>query len=208
LNNKIFVVHSGVKSEKIEKYISYKRNSKNNFVKIAMYTGSLSKDKGLESIYHLAKYFRDTVFVLIGEPQSYSAVTLLKKIKFLKNVLIIPYVKHNKIKYFLQIADILIILPSKSGIYNNYTSPLKLFEYMNAKKPILSTNMPSILEILKDNYNSVIAEDRIDDIIEKFRYLICDQSLQTRISKNAKNCVQKYSWENRAHLIKNAFNIL
>ena len=48
-------------------------------------------------------------------------------------------------------ADILVI-PNKQGdkASEEYTSPLKLFEYMASHRPIISSDLPSLREILTE----------------------------------------------------------
>jgi glycosyltransferase involved in cell wall biosynthesis len=48
-------------------------------------------------------------------------------------------------------ADAL-VLPNtaKEDISKYYTSPMKLFEYMASRRPIVATNIPSITEIINE----------------------------------------------------------
>ena len=53
---------------------------------------------------------------------------------------------------WLAAADILVIPTSgKEPIGARYTSPMKLFEYMAARLPIIAAKVPSLTEILSDD---------------------------------------------------------
>ena len=52
------------------------------------------------------------------------------------------------------------VLPNskRAQISQQETSPIKLFEYMAAERPIVASNLPSLREILRDQENAVLFE--------------------------------------------------
>jgi len=169
---------------------------------IAMYIGSLKKFKGLSHIEFLASKNNNVKFYIIGDNNRFCDRDILKRLERLKNVYFVGYVSHSKIYKYLEKSDILLLLPTKEGFYNDVSSPLKLFEYMNAGKAILATDMPSIREVLIDGYNALIAPDNEEIINQKFKILVQDKNLCEKIGINAKKEVIKYSWKKRAKKIK------
>ncbi|MCY3826720.1 MAG: glycosyltransferase [Candidatus Dadabacteria bacterium] len=83
-----------------------------------------------------------------------------------------------------------------------FTSPLKLFEYMAAGKPIVATGVPSVLEILRPGENSVVTPpDDAEAIIRALDLVLADSELCARISEDARAGAAEYTWEKRVERI-------
>lgn len=90
----------------------------------------------------------------------------------------------------------LLILPLGDNVQSRYlTSPMKLFEYMATKIPILAVNFPSISLITNDTIylSSMKAKDFADKVVE-----ICEQNLQNFDSSSMNRIAEKYSYKNRS----------
>ena len=83
---------------------------------------------------------------------------------------------------------------------SDFTSPLKLFEYMSHKKAIIASDLPVIREVLNDR-NSILVES--DDINSWLNAIIKLKDFKHReiISSKALDDFYKYSWKNRAQLV-------
>ena len=92
---------------------------------------------------------------------------LLKKLKDI-DVCILPYTK--KITVSGDIGDI-----------SNYTSPLKVFDYMVNGKLIICSDLPVLREVLKNNFNSLLIKNfnKVDSWL--------------KIINNVSNNFQKYN---------------
>lgn len=174
--------------------------------KIAMYVGHLYKWKGVDVIITVAEKMRekkDLIFVLIGgtkkDIERYKETVKNKK---LNNVYILGHKTKDLIPQYLKCSDIL-LLPNVPVTEESirYTSPIKMFEYMASKRPIIASNLPSILEVL-NNKNSIICEtndpkdlaSKIDDIL--------NNAIDTEpLIAKAYSDVCNYTWEKRAQKI-------
>ena len=80
-----------------------------------------------------------------------------------------------------------------------YASPLKLFEYMASKTPIVATDLPSTGEILRDGENAVLVEpDDPKALAEGIERTLSDAELAARIGRQAREDVRQYTWGERA----------
>ena len=86
-------------------------------------------------------------------------------------------------------------------------SPLKLFEYMSSNKPIISSNLKSIKEILTNNHDAILCDpDKFDEWKEAIERLNKDKKFVKKISKNAyNNFLNNFTWDIRAKKILKEF---
>ena len=84
-------------------------------------------------------------------------------------------------------------------------SPLKIFEYMSSNKPIISSNLNVLKEILKNNINCIMVNpvnliEWKNAILKIFK----DQKFSNQISLNAyNNFKSNYTWDKRVKKILN-----
>ena len=117
-------------------------------------------------------------------------------------------VAQREVSAYLLASDVL-VMPYSSGVTirdgteaGEFTSPLKLFEYMAAGKPIVATGVPSVLEILVAGENSVVTSpDDAEEFFEALGLVLGDSELCARISQRARSDATEYTWEKRVEKI-------
>ena len=103
---------------------------------------------------------------------------------------------------FIEKADLLVLPNSAKDKMSLFTSPIKLFEYMASKRPIVASSLPSIKEILIDNKNAILFEP--DDHIDLAKKINLALSKDCKyIVNNAYDDVKVYTWDIRAEAIAN-----
>ena len=193
---KIDTLHDGVD------LIKFKNNKIiENSTPLLTYCGSLSKSKGVDLIINSAKYINNVEFLIIGGLKV--DVDHYKKIandNGVKNINFIGQVNYSDVPNLLNKSDILLLPSSAKNIKSrNYTSAMKLFEYMSIGKPIIASNIPSNTEILENNLNCLLFEpDNPKSMVEKINTLINDKELNKKITKNSSKLAIKYSWTERS----------
>ena len=121
--------------------------------------------------------------------------------------MILGYKPYSEIPYYLKAADILLLPNSgKTEISKSWTSPMKMFEYMASKRPIIASNLPSIREILNEDNAILINPDDSKDLSKRINMALKNQSFSDKISIQAYQDVQKYSWFKRSKKIINFLN--
>ena len=129
-------------------------------------------------------------------------------IKKYKNIIYKGFQKSLLVPLYLKAADILVIPTSKKYIIGaKYTSPLKLFEYMASKRPIIASDLPSIRNIVSEKEMFFFKPDNANDLSKKIEILLKDEAKQKNLTENAFKKVKKYTWKKRAEKIINLFNV-
>ncbi len=171
--------------------------------KIILYSGHLYQWKGVTTFLQTVEFLPSNVeIVLVG-----GSADEIKKIQSLNfdfaRVKFIGQRPYAEIPYYLKAADILVLPNSqKDLISREFTSPLKLFEYMAASRPIIASNLPSIGEILENGKNALFFNpDDARDLALKIATILKDPNLAKKMAAQAFLDVQNYSWEERAKKI-------
>jgi len=176
--------------------------------KIVLYTGHLYSWKGAQILAEASRYLPEDVEVYFVGGTKEDIEKFKVRCSNRSNVRIVGHRPHSEIPYWLKGADVLVLPNSgKEEISKNWTSPLKMFEYMASKTPIVASDLPSIREILNEE-NAVLAEaDNPEKFAEGIKKVMEKQELSDKISHRAFQDVQKYSWQDRAKRIYEYFSI-
>ncbi len=206
---KIFVAPDGVDLKAFQDIHKSKKELRDDLdlsqdKKIILYTGHLYDWKGAHTLARASKHLSDKfAIVFVGGTDS----DLRKFTRFIgenkfKRVILVGYQKPEKIPYYLKAADVLVLPNSgKERISSDYTSPMKLFEYMASGVPIIASNLPSIREILNKNNAIFFDADNSRDLAEKIQRNLKDKDFLNKISRKAIQDVENYSWSTRGKKI-------
>ena len=176
---------------------------------IVCYTGHLFPWKGVYSLAGSAKLLRQCLFLVVGGmDDDIRRFQDYLKAEDISNVEVVGYVQPSIVPDYLFAADVLVLPNSaKAKIASHYTSPLKLFEYMASRRPIVASDLPSLREVLRDGENAILVEpDDPKALAEGIQRVLDDPDLTRRISKQAYSEVKQYSWEGRAKTILEFIN--
>ncbi|MFL2767431.1 MAG: glycosyltransferase family 4 protein [Dehalococcoidia bacterium] len=168
------------------------------------YVGSLIKNRGVDLLLEAAKLLPDYCINIIGGvgQELSNAQNYLKKYK-IRNVYLLGHKSQREIYNYYNLADILILpMSGKETHTQKYASPNKLFEYMATGNPIIAANLPSINEILTDGENSLLFEpDNVLNLVHKIKLLSDNKTLKIKLSKNARQIAESFTWDNRVQSI-------
>jgi glycosyltransferase involved in cell wall biosynthesis len=103
-------------------------------------------------------------------------------------------------------GDILLMPFPDIEHYAFYMSPLKMFEYMASRRPIVASDLPSIREILNENNAVLVKPGDCRDLAVNLRKVIIDKALGDNLAQQAFKDAQEYSWEKRAAKILDFIN--
>ena len=108
-----------------------------------------------------------------------------------------------EIPMWLAAADILLVLGTKRNEYSYlHTSPMKCFEYMASKRPIVASATPANREIV-DNPEALLYEpDNPHDLAEKINYAVSHKDEMKARANRAFTKVQNFSWDKRGNRIR------
>ncbi|OGY47723.1 MAG: hypothetical protein A2840_01020 [Candidatus Buchananbacteria bacterium RIFCSPHIGHO2_01_FULL_47_11b] len=176
------------------------------------YTGSFKTkgmDKGLADIIAalpmVQKQFPKVRFIAVGGSTSdvteYQA--LAEKHEVANIVELRGPVDQKKLAVFQKACDVLLMPFPKTEHYSVYMSPLKMFEYLASKRPIVATKLPTITEVLSDQSAILVEPNNPTQLAEGIISALSDSARVGTMVARAFQLAQNYTWSKRAHTIKN-----
>lgn len=176
--------------------------------KLVLYAGkytTMGLDKGvgglIENFPAVVTRYSDAMLVIVGIEKGE-----MEKVKALvekaglsdESILLVKHLPRREALKYIIAADALVMNYPKEDHYSYYMSPLKMFEYMASKNVIVSSDLPSIREVLDEDSALFFSPGNGPALAES----IFDALKQSdTVQKKAAHAYQKvlgYTWEARA----------
>jgi len=116
----------------------------------------------------------------------------------LENKVILPgYVLHKDVPQYISAMDVLLAPYPDLDFF--YYSPVKIYEYMSAGKPVITTRMGQIAEIIENEKDGFLTKPNdINHIFEICSELVKNKALRESIGGAArKEILEKHTWKVR-----------
>ena len=184
----IITLHDAVWEKEIIK------KDKSFIPKTILYSGSCTKEKGLYRLIYLADLLPEYKFKIACIN---SDINKLKN-EFIKrnNIEFIGKLSRKKLYKLIDNVEYCILpnIPFQGD--SNYTSPMKLFEYIARKKALILSPIPSVKEILSPNSYICLGSSKSD--IRKAATKIKQVSSKV-IRERSYKSIKNFTWEKRAN---------
>ena len=165
---------------------------------LAMYCGHFYEMKGVPCLIDAAALLPKTTVSLVGGwPRDIEQMR--ERAGGRENLRFEGFVENRRLPDYLAAADVLVLPNSARFEHARATSPLKLFEYMAAQRPIVATRIPALAGLLRHGENAwLVAPDSPEALAEGIRRLVDDPALGARLARRAWRDVQRFTWPRRA----------
>jgi glycosyltransferase involved in cell wall biosynthesis len=90
---------------------------------------------------------------------------------------------------------------SSGGDIAPYLSPMKLFEYLASGRPILSSDLPVLREVLDDEFAVLLPPGDVGAWAAALEALAADPARRERLGEAGRTAAGQYSWKARAERI-------
>ena len=167
---------------------------------IVLYAGTIDEPwKGVGVLYEsVAHTARACQFVVVGGKPHY-VDEFRETHPDIPRFLMLGHKPHADIALYMAAADVL-VLPNSgmAEISRIATSPMKLFEYMAAHRPIVASDLPSIREILNDENAFLVRPDDPQALARGIDEALADARAAEARAHKARSEVERYTWDARA----------
>ena len=177
-----------------------------------MYIGGLYHGRGLNTLFQAAAGLPHKIMVVGGRTEEeISEWRRRASAAYAENVHFPGYIPPAKVPTYLAAADVLVmpyeeIIMTASGENTAaWASPLKMFEYMAAARPIVATDLPIVRGVLKDEHNALLVPPGDARALRSaLQRLDSSPDLSDRLATNSRSDVAQHTWEARArHILAN-----
>ncbi|MBI2618385.1 glycosyltransferase family 4 protein [Candidatus Kaiserbacteria bacterium] len=122
-----------------------------------------------------------------------------------KSYNLVGHVPQPQVPLYLSASDVLVMNYPDAEHYALYMSPMKLFEYMAVKRPIISTDLPSVREVLDDQSAYFVPPSDAQALSRAIELVFRDVSAAHVRATSAFQKAGYYSWKHRAQRILSLF---
>lgn len=166
---------------------------------IVMYIGGLDGWKGVDTLYAAAEKLPNDVIVAVMGGKEEDVPTLSEKHPRVRFLGPRPY---TELADNQAAADVL-ILPNTgaSEISARFTSPLKLFTYMASGVPVVTSDLPSIREVVDEKSAFFVPPDDSRALAEGIMQALENTEDAARRAAAARALLVDYTWQRRAERI-------
>lgn len=204
--DKIMVAQDGVDltdyKEELSKQEARRKSGLPDHERIVFYAGHLYPWKGVYTLASAIQYLPENyrICFLGGTAEDRAALIGFCQQNKLSNINFLEHVSPGKVPDYLASADVLVLPNSAKDERSRWlTSPLKLFEYMAAGRPIVAADLPSLREVISDGCEALLFEpDNPRSLAQQIIKAVEDVKLAQSIVREAKDKAASYSWDNRA----------
>ena len=174
----------------------------------AVYTGGLYPGRGLETLFEAMRSLSAQLVVVGGAPSEVQQWRSIANAAGVPDAIFTGYQPPAQIPHYLQAADVLLmpygartLTPSGENT-TAFMSPLKMFEYMAAARPIVATDLPALRGTLRHEHNALlVAPDAVAPLAAAIARVLADSGLAARLAAAARADVEPLTWEARARAV-------
>ena len=170
------------------------------------FVGSLKPWHGVDG---LIRSFRQCVrdrsnlrLVIVGDgPLRDSLELLVRESGLSESVVFTGSVPHEDVPAYVSSLDIAVCPAPREPSY--HLSPIKLFEYMAAARPVIAAKFSDVPAVVRDHENGILVEPGNDaELARAMLELADDPDLRGRLGQEARRDVERsYSWQRNAERV-------
>jgi len=205
---RIFVVPDGARPAAP---VTRSRSTANHEGFVAGYAGHLYPWKGVDVFVRALAQAPGVSGLIVGghpgETDLARVTRLAGELGIESRVAITGLVPPREVTTRLARADVLVLPNTASAISERYTSPLKLFEYLTLGRPIVTSDLPAIREVLTDGQSAVFVPPGDAAALAAALVRIKENpALAASLGAAAAALAPRFTWDERAARIETAMD--
>ncbi|MGB0757161.1 MAG: glycosyltransferase [Patescibacteria group bacterium] len=172
---------------------------------VLVYTGNfttMNQDKGITDIMQSMKSLPENFYfaAIGGNDRDIKTYTELSKSLGIENrVLFVGRQSQTQLGLWQKVASILLMPFPDTGHYREHMAPLKMFEYLVSKRPIIASDLPSIKAVLSDKVAYFCQPSNPNDLSRVIKKV--HNADTSTITAAAYTKAGEYRWDKRANKI-------
>ena len=178
--------------------------------KIVLYQGWMSEGRGLENLVRAAPLLADdAVVVFMGYGDYQATLESMAALGPPGRVHFIPAVPQRDLLAYCASADVGVIPYQAVDLNNYYTSPNKLFDFIQAALPIVASDLPFLRKVItRDNLGVVAKLDSPQSYADAINSVLSRPDGGAALRANLRRVAPQYTWSTQAQKLVEAYGRL
>lgn len=187
-----------------------KKAAKASSKKMVLYQGALNIGRGLEQAIRAMHYIENAELVIAGDGDIRKELeTLVKNENLEKKVRFLGRLPLEELSLFTVQADLGLSIEEDLGLNYRYALPNKLFDYVQAKVPVLVSNLPEMAAIVKNYKIGAITETlEPKQLAVTISNALTNDENRKLWNNNLGKAAIELTWENEEKVLKSIFQQL
>lgn len=173
---------------------------RNPLVPIILYQGGFTSGRGLENLVRAMHNVDSGVLVFMGwGPLKQELIRTVVAEGLDEKVLFADPVLPDELVAYTASATLGVVIYQNTSLNNYYATPNKLYEYISAGLPVVSSNFPALKEIV-DSYGLGVTfnAEEPESIAAAINAVLSDDKKYAHWKGNARHAAEIFSWEHES----------
>ena len=167
----------------------------------------INVERGTEELVEAMQYVNNAILLIVGGGD---VIDILKKMaekpEIKKKVIFKPRVPYQQMMQYTAVADLGLTFDKATNLNYKFSLPNKLFDYIHAHTPVLSSPLPEIEKIItKFDVGDFIEDHDPENIANKINQILSNQALMDKWKKNCSFAASELTWENEEKVLKGIY---
>jgi glycosyltransferase involved in cell wall biosynthesis len=167
----------------------------------------IDHDRGALEAAQAMKFVENALLLIIGDGQEIGAVKeLVSREGLEEKVKLMPKMPFDELRKYTAVADLGLSLDKPIHLNYKLSLPNKLFDYIHAGLPVLTSALPELVRI-QEKYEIGLTIEHHDPehIAQKMQQALGSEKRETW-KANLKEASKEYTWENEAEKLKEIYS--
>jgi glycosyltransferase involved in cell wall biosynthesis len=178
-----------------------------NDKQIIIYQGALNVGRGLELMIEAMQFIKNAVFVIIGKGDIDEKLkSIAFKFNVTEKVLFVGKIPFYELPKYTNNAHLGISIEENLGLNYYYALPNKLFDYIQAKVPVLVSDFPEMKNIVETyKIGDILVERTPQKLAEKINNILISNNQNSELKQNLETAANELVWENENEILLSLF---
>jgi glycosyltransferase involved in cell wall biosynthesis len=178
-----------------------------NHLLLILQGSGINKDRGGMELIDAISKTENVSLLIVGSGDEYERlIQKVVKLQLNDKIKFFPKVPWHVLMKYTRSADAGISLDKNTNLNYLFSLPNKLFDYLSAGIPVISTDLPEITKIIKEyNCGMLVSEATPEEISKAILILRDNRSLLADLKRNSLIASESVNWENESKKVEELY---